>query len=550
LANKSLFQGVANPEKVATTTNLAGGQAYRLSDEAALAQVVLTGMLTNTYYVSAKAQLDQVKTLAKKVGPEFLAQVAVYARENGFMKDMPALLMAILSTHNGTQPRLFANAFDRTLDNGKMIKNFVQIIRSNQVGRKSLGSLPKRLISDFLNERPVDRLLWDSIGGDVDMADLIQLTHPTPSTVTRAEVFKYLAGKKAFTEEELITLNVAGKSLEDISKTKEKYIPRALPESYQKYIAWLADPTQDLPKVPFQMLTSQTLTKEQWNSLALNASWQEIRQSLDTFTRHEVFANLETVQVLAEKLRDPALIAKAKVFPYQLLVTYMECAATIPAPIRDALHDALEIATSNIPDYGVDVVVCPDASGSMTWPASVVGNSKVVKAVHVAALVSASILRRNPTARVIPFGTDVIDLQRLNVIIDPKDTIMTNATKLGGLNGGGTRVAAPLRKLNAELSQCKLVVIISDNESWVRGEHTGNHTETMVEWDKFKARVPDAKLVLIDTCPGTSTQAKSRNDVLNVAGFNDNVFNIINKFVANQLDPGHLVAEIKKVVVR
>lgn len=72
---------------------------------------------------------------------DFVAKTAIYARERGHMKDMPALLLASLATRDVA---VFARAFPRVVDNGKMLRNVV-ILRSGQVGRKSLGSRPKKL---------------------------------------------------------------------------------------------------------------------------------------------------------------------------------------------------------------------------------------------------------------------------------------------------------------------------------------------------------------------------------------------------------------------
>ena len=39
---------------------------------------------------------------------------------------------------------------DRVIDNGKMLRTFIQIVRSGAVGRKSLGTRPKRLVQRWL----------------------------------------------------------------------------------------------------------------------------------------------------------------------------------------------------------------------------------------------------------------------------------------------------------------------------------------------------------------------------------------------------------------
>src|SRR3712207_8720763 len=47
------------------------------------------------------------------------------------------------------------------------------------------------------------------------------------------------------------------------------------------------------------------------------------------------------------RLRDERLIRKARVFPYQLMVAYMNADESVPAIVREALQDAMETAVAN-----------------------------------------------------------------------------------------------------------------------------------------------------------------------------------------------------------
>ena len=93
MANTTLFQSVKTRLTAANTRNEAGGIAYTLTPKQQLAQLAATGCLNSTYYADAQDQLEQVLELAKNLDAEFIAQTAVYARQKGFMKDMPALLL-------------------------------------------------------------------------------------------------------------------------------------------------------------------------------------------------------------------------------------------------------------------------------------------------------------------------------------------------------------------------------------------------------------------------------------------------------------------------
>lgn len=193
MANKSLFKSVVGRFLPPTDTrNEAGGNAYAFTPEHALAQYAATGCTNSTFYASAQDQVQTVLSLAQKVDPAFVAKVAVYARERGAMKDMPALLCAVLATRDG---ELLERVFPRVIDSGKMVRNFVQIVRSGAAGRKSLGSRPKRLVRRWLESRTDEQVFHASIGNDPSLADILKMVHPKPATPSREALYAYILGR-------------------------------------------------------------------------------------------------------------------------------------------------------------------------------------------------------------------------------------------------------------------------------------------------------------------------------------------------------------------
>src|SRR5262245_45358514 len=101
MANKKLFESIVGklvPQADALNEEMA--PAYAFTPEYALAQYAATGCFNRTFYASADEQLAKVIELCRMLDAEFIARVAIYARERGRMKDMPALLCAILSLKN------------------------------------------------------------------------------------------------------------------------------------------------------------------------------------------------------------------------------------------------------------------------------------------------------------------------------------------------------------------------------------------------------------------------------------------------------------------
>jgi 60 kDa SS-A/Ro ribonucleoprotein len=348
MANKNLFGSIAGkllpqPEAV----NEANGPAYALAPKHALAQYVATGCLNATFYASAEEQLSTTLALCGEVDSEFIARTAIFSREQGRMKDAPALLCAVLA---GRDTRLLETIFPRVIDNAKMLRNFVQMIRSGVTGRKSLGSAPKRMVLGWLEGRSEEALFAASIGQSPSLADVIKMVHPKPAAAGREALYAYLIGRSSHAD--------------------------ALPEFVRDYEAFKAGQTLKVPKVPLAMLTALPLGKSDWIEVARNAPWQATRMNLNTFARHGVFGDdgsrsdeqIEIAKIVAERLRDRAAIAKARAFPYQLMVAYANVDARVPGVVKEAIQDAMEVALENVPSIAGKVYVLPDVSGSMHSP--------------------------------------------------------------------------------------------------------------------------------------------------------------------------------------
>ncbi len=554
MASKNVFKtGVSSKAPATDATNEAGGVAYSLDAKSGLAQMAVTGCFGNTFYASGESQVGKVQELASKCDPDFVGKVAIYAREKGLMKDMPAFLVALImgkaaeAVKAGKAEEAKAwnevlwETFPRVVDGGKMLRNVVQIIRSGAVGRKSFGQSPKRLFKAWFDTHDEGFIFRNCIGNDPSMADVIKLMRPAPMTKERAALYAWLLDKPKgkFGGEEFVTAE-------------------SLPEIVAKYEEFKKAPNGNIPKVPFEMLLGLPLSDQQWKDLAVQATWNQTRMNLNNFLKHGALTDKGICKIVADKLRNPDLIRKTKAFPYQLMAAFRNVIDEMPREITNALQDAMEIATENVPKIDGLVCVFPDVSGSMSSP--VTGHqynkqgkqerhTSKVRCIDVAALVAASFLRVNPDTVVIPFEQTVVKKLKLN----PRDSVMTNAEKLSRIGGGGTNCSAALAEVNEQKLKPALCVFVSDYESWVDSNRavynpwgsSAGPTATMTEWNKVVKRAPGAKLVCIDVTPHTTVQAKDNEGILNVGGFSDNVFEVVSAFVSGGKD--HWVDVIEAV---
>ncbi len=545
MANKTLFSSLASRAPRAIATNEAGGRAYKLAPKHALAQVAATGSFGNTFYSDADTQLKEMLTLIDQVDDnQYLAQLALYARQKAHMKDMPAALLVALSSRD---TELMHRIFDRVVDNGRMLRTVFQMIRSGQFtgphgkSRVGLSSSVQRAFRRWLNEASTAQLLSASVGNDPSLRDVLRMARPMPKDNQRRALFGWLTDKEV-----------------------AKWAPATeadLPPEVQALIAYRASETEDgqaliagdIDGVRWDLMADSARGPKVWTALALKMGPQALRMNLNTLLRHDVFKSSAMVDYVADRIANESEIRRARQFPYQYLAAYLNVAEEIPHKIKSALQGAAEIACGNVPRLPGPVVIGLDTSGSMGC--AVTGNrgrgaTSKMRCVDVAALFAAAILRNNPDSVVIPFDTAAYDAK-----MDPSDSILSIAARLAKYGGGGTNCALPLEAANSRFANRKFAgaILVSDNESWIGSGRYGS-TGVMTAWNcfvqnqrKLAGDKANPKLVCIDIQPNRTTQAVERSDIMNIGGFSDAVFNAVSDFIAD--DNQRFVAEVEAMAI-
>lgn len=542
MPNKALFASRSLVAKPADTVNEAGGVAYTLPPRAALAQLVCTGTLYSTFYATGEDQtkkiLELCDTVSKDVdGPLYILKLAVYAHERGSMKDTPVLLLAYTMANSHGLRAEIEKAFPRIIDNGKQLRSLIQFFRSNVVGRRALGTFPKRLVRQWFASRTVDRIVWQSVGDKPSIGDVIKLARPKPDNEERRQLYRYLIGREY-----------------DLSQLL------AVLQQYELFKATEPDARTELgfPAVPMEMLLGLNLSDAEWRRLIEQFTWSQLRQNINALNKHKALEEKADIARVAERIRDVDAVRKARPLPFQLLASYRATFGNVHHSITEAIQDAMEIAIEHVPTLTGDVWVCLDVSGSMGSP--VTGQrgtaTSAVRCSDAAALITSAVLRTSAGAEAIAFHTEAIPLTNIN----RRDSVMTIADQISNLPAGGTACSAPLQWLNAEKKSADLVIIVSDNESWADAGVAVNHRSWMsgslstttalrVEWAILKKRCPNAKLVLIDLQPYVTAQALDEPDILFVGGFSDAVWGIVRKFLSGELTGNYWTSEIEGTIL-
>jgi len=517
MPNRNLFR--SSPSVAPTTTrNAAGGRAYAMSDSHALAQYAVTGTLNDTCYIKAETQLANLLELAKKCNPEYVAKTAIYARQNGLMKDTPVLLLAYLMTLDNKQ--WFNATFPYVLTNIGSLRAFAQIVRSGALGRKSLGSAGKRAINSVLTSMDAGRIFWQASSGtaSVNTVDLLRLAHPRPMDSQHDALYAYLLGRP--------------------------YDFEALPTNVQDFENFKAGRTQVVPKVDFRRLSNLNLNTSQWRELAENMTWNQLRLNLRNLSRHQVFEDSDFIRVIARRLVNPDAIARSGALPFALHSTYLSTMSdpAIPQPIRNAVSAAVDLSVVNAPELPGRTLIMVDSSGSMR--SDVTGYSPFrptqrpaqISCVQAAGYFAAGIVKANPEQVVDVFAYDT-RIQRVN--LNPRDSV-TTMVKSFPTQGGGTNTGGCLAAALATGIQPDNIIIVSDNMSWVDYATGYGATATMTAqvFERYRRSNSQATIVCWDIQPGLTSQINetNRGKQLNIGGFSDSVFKIVGKFLNDDTD--------------
>lgn len=592
--NRDLFPAAAPGQYVppADTKNNAGGAAYKRAPEEALAQFAATCMFGNTYYTDAKDQLEEVLKLAAECDAEFVARCAVYSREHGWLKDMPAILLASLLSparvDKAGAHRALRAAFPRVVDNIKMLHNFWIAVHSGRFGRKSMGSVALGLMRGWLERRSAVQLFHDQFGiENPSLGRMVATLHPVTKDPSVNAMYGYVTGphKRTYRPrnkdgsvnlERLaqIRMRLGRVSLpfsedsEAGTLTMQRYDMDAIPPLVVAYEAFKAaklkgEPvdasTLDKYRFDFRAIDSLGLTDREWSQVAKKSRWMMTRMNLNTFARHNVFKIDGMEGLVASRLADPAEVKGSRNYPYQIFQAWKNIDADVPHRVAMALQDAMEIATDNVPEIQGQIAICLDVSGSMCseLPSKHAryGKQRVerMRYVDIAALFAAVIARKNPKAHIFPFDTELHGVR-----INPRDSVTTIAEQLAKFGGGGTSMSLPMLFLTGHNQKREIytnidaVIYLSDQESWadpnVRGWGEPSGTSFAATWAQLKRHNPQCKLICIDIVPSGHKQAPSGSDRLNVGGFNDRVFDVVKTFIEQKnASASHWVDTIRKI---
>jgi 60 kDa SS-A/Ro ribonucleoprotein len=477
------------------TVNHEGAAAFTLTPQLELYAAVATAALSDQFYEQADTRLARLRELVARNDPTFVAQLAVYAREQMYLRSVPLVLAVELARlHRGDNlvSRLVARIVQRPDEITELLACYAQV--NQRTGVKTLNRLSKQLqkgLAISFNRFDGYQLAKYDRAGAVRLRDALFLVHPTPRNEAQHVLFDQL---------------VAGT------------LPT--PYTWETELSALGQATYATPA------DRTAAFREKWETLIASGKLGYMALLRNLRNILEAGVSAEAVVEVCATLADRTAVARSKQLPFRYLAAYREVKGLQNghvSAVLTALEDAIAHSAVNLRGFGPEtrVVVACDVSSSMQTPIS--PRSKVL--LYDVSLVLGMLLQSR--CQHVTAGMFGDTWKRISM---PRGPVLRNVDEFyrrEGEVGYSTNGHLVVRDLRQRQEVVDKVMLFTDVQLWNSHGDGGNLAQ---EWAEYRRTVaPRARLYLFDLAGHGSAplDVRAENGVALIAGWSDKVFSVL-----------------------
>jgi len=501
------------------TTNKEGSKAYNLDAETELYTLVVTSALSNKFYESNDDRLERLRTLIHKCEPEFVAKLALYARESMYLRSIPLVLTVELNKYlvAVNKPRSIVTKLSQ-----KVIKRADELTEilayyalSNSGNAKEVGGQTKKLaklskalqkgVAQAFNKFDEYQFAKYNRKQEISLKDALFLTHAKPKDKEQAKLFKKLVEDKL---EVPYTWEVELSTAKEKGKTKTQVWEELIDSKKLGYMA---------------------LMRNLRNILQVNVSDEHVIKVAKTLSNEEA---VKKSRQLPFRFLSAYKELKKAIGDLSSRYSYYDEEATIENKsqagiILNALEEAIKTSIINLKgfDYDTKVLIASDVSGSMC---SAVSPKSSVQMYDIGLVLSMLLQSKCKYVTTGIFG-DTFKTKTM-----PKDSILQNVIDLQRIEGEvgySTNGYKVLQYLIEKEQVVDKVMIFTDCQMWNSESGYGYYTNDSripQMWNKYKQIAPEAKLYLFDLQGyGNTPLDVKQKDVYLIAGWSEKVFDVL-----------------------
>lgn len=491
--------------------NHEGAKAVAMTPEYELYSAVVTTGLNASYYEAGNNRLKRIVKLIQKCDPEFVAKLAIYARNNMYLRSVP-LVLAVELAKQTTGDSLVSKTVNGVVKRADEITELLAYYQfaNARTGTKKLNRLSKQIqkgLATSFNQFDAYQFAKYNRSKEVKLKDALFLVHPKAKDEAQQLIFDAIA------KDQLETPYTWETELSKLGQTKF-----ANAEEKMRAVA------------------------SKWEELieSKRLGYMALMRNLRNILEAGVSAN--HIKMVCDYISNETAVKNAKQMPFRFLAAYREI-RVLNSPFVSAVLDALEVATMysavNIQgfDYETSVVIACDVSGSMQKP--IAAKSKIL--LYDIGLVLGMMMQskcKNVTCGM--FG------DRWKVINMPQRSILANVQEYyrrEGEVGYATNGYLVIEDLIAKRQVVDKVMLFSDVQLW---NSRGTSHNFAASWNAYKKIAPAAKLYVFDLAGyGQQPIDIVRKDVHLIAGWSDKIFDMLHALEHSK----SAISEIKKIQI-
>jgi len=467
--------------------------AYKLSKEWELYVTVVTSALSDKFYESASERVEKLRQLIKCVDPQFVARLAIYARQRMNLRSIPLVLTVELAKiHKGDSllSRLTTKVVQRADEITELLAYYQ--LANERKEMKKLNRLSKQLQAGLQNAfNNFDEYQFAKYNRDTEIKfrDALFLVHP-----------------KAKNDEQQLIFN---KIVENKLET---------PYTWETELSALGQndfATDDAKKEAFARKWEELIDSEKLGYMALLRNLRNILQA---------GVSAAHIQRVCDTLSNKKKALQSKQLPFRFLAAYRELSQVDSGyahKIMSALEDAVTVVAENIQgfDEATKTLIACDVSASMQQP--ITPKSRVQN--YDIGLMLGMLLKSRCQNVVTGIFGDTWKIVNL-----PSNGVLSNVDafyKREGEVGYSTNGYLVIKDLKDRKVVMDKIMIFTDCQLWNSND---GKTQLKNVWDKYKTIAPKAKLYLFDLAGyGNVPLDITSNDVHLIAGWSDKIFDIL-----------------------
>ena len=501
------FKTVKNFGKV---INYEGEKAFSLTPELELYTAVATAALSDQFYEKAGDRLQRLRSLVAKNDADFVAKLAVYAREQMYLRSVPLVLaveLARQNSGNGIVSKLVNRVVQRADEITELLAYYSLANERKDV--KKLNRLSKQLqkgLAEAFNKFDEYQFAKYNRDNAIKLRDALFLVHPKAKDELQQTLFNKIV------KDEL-----------------------QVPYTWEAELSALGQEKFDsdaLKKSAFRTKWEELIVSRKMGYMA---TLRNLRNIL------EAEVSKDALNQVCEYLANAEAVAKSKQLPFRFLSAYRELKEMKNGrvgTVLDALETAVLQSAANIAGYdeNTKVVIAADVSGSMQ---KAISEKSKVQNYDIGLMLAMLLQSRCENVVTGMFGDTwkVINVPRKNVLANVQE--FHNREGEVGYSTNGYLVVKDLLKRSKVVDK---IMLFTDCQLW----NSNNSAENIaVLWKQYKQLAPGAKLYLFDLAGyGNTPLTVMHDNVFLIAGWSDKIFNTL-KAVEEGTDAITMIRDIK-----